>query len=94
MEQEQIPVKPWASVSIGNSANSQKAKIWYVMHLKGVTISGIHKLLGDKAPSQEFISMVISGYKKSRKLEERIAVILGVTWDDLFGVGAGKVRAA
>lgn len=93
MEQDHIPVKPWASVAIDTSINARKAKIWYLMHLRGVSLEGLRTLLGG-APSKAFLSQVLSGDRKSRKLEERIAVILGVTWDDLFGVGAGKVRAA
>lgn len=93
MEQDRIPVKPWAQAAIESSINARKAKIWYLMHLKGTSLKGLQTLLGG-SPSIVFLSQVLSGVRKSQKLEERIAVILGVTWDEIFGTGAGKVRAA
>ncbi len=93
MHQENIPVKSLTTQLVNKSINPRKAWIWYVLTTKGVSVTGLVKLLGG-TPSHQFISAVIDGKKRSRPLEDRISVALGISWDALFGPSAGIGGAA
>jgi len=64
--------------------NERRAKVAYVMAIRGVRLDGLHKLLA-KNPSQPMVCMVVNGRKKSAPLEQRIASVLGVSREELFG---------
>jgi len=80
MVQTGKPVKPFPYAP----AEVRKAKIRYLLALRGTNLKGLHKLLACN-PSYQFMARVAEGERKSATLETRIAGALGVTRDQLFG---------
>lgn len=80
MKDRSTSVKPFTYAS----PQERKAKVFYTMAIRGLKPDGLHKLLGYN-PTQSMLSRVMNGNRKSAPLEERIAVVLGVTREELFG---------
>ncbi len=80
MTQKPNLVKPFAYAP----PEERKAKAKYLMALRGLKVINLHKLLGFK-PVREMVGYVLNGKRKSARLEERIATVLGVTREELFG---------
>jgi hypothetical protein len=75
----------WANLPFEYSApNERRAKVAYVMALQGLRLEGLHARLS-RTPSQPMVCMVINGRKKSAPLERRIATVLGLSREELFG---------
>lgn len=67
------------------SPDLRQAKLRYAMALRGIhRVDNLHKLLGFN-PGRSMVSMVLLGQRKSAPLESRIATVLGMTREELFG---------
>lgn len=89
MQRDGTPVKPptkLGSTFTYGAPEVIKAKVAYLMAIKGVRQDGLHKLLA-LTPSQTMLSYVLNGIKRSAALEARIATVLGVTREELYGAG-------
>jgi transcriptional regulator with XRE-family HTH domain len=61
-----------------------QAQVRYLLAIRGLRQDGLHRLLAF-TPSQSMISRVCNGQKRSANLEVKIATVLGVTREELFG---------
>lgn len=64
--------------------NYRRAKIRYLLALRGIRVNQLYSLLS-QTPSFPMLCMVCNATKKSAPLEQRIADVLGVSRDELFG---------
>lgn len=63
-----------------------RAKVAYLMNLRGLKQENLHQLLAF-TPSRSMVSRVSHAQKRSADLETRIATVLGVTREELYGAG-------
>jgi hypothetical protein len=82
MRQDGTPVKPFTY----GSPDVVRAKVLYLLAIKGLKQENLHRLLAFN-PTQSMLSRVCNARKRSAPLESRIATVLGVSREELFGAG-------
>ncbi|GEM_PF-3541388 len=62
----------------------RKAKAWYLLAISKLQVRDLHRLLCISL-DVSMVGKVLRAIRKSARLEERIATVLGVTREELFG---------